>query len=41
MSNSKLVTEKYSIHKNNYSKGRSGRKIEKSNHSSYGWFAIF
>lgn len=29
MSNSKLATEKYLAHKNNYSVGRSGRKIEK------------
>lgn len=29
MSNSKLATEKYMAHRNNYSVGRSGRKIEK------------
>lgn len=29
MSNSKLATEKYIAHSNNYSTGRSGRKIEK------------
>ena len=29
MSNSKLATEKYMAHSNNYSTGRSGRKIEK------------